>query len=336
MKTLLVHIGYPKTATSSIQLNLLADLHRSGEIEYLNHLNKEVDFMGSFYCKNILHYIMSGKYSAGFDLEIEKLRHLNASLSVISNENISFFCEDFSWAYSSGRAVENVQRLKEVFEDLFDEVKIVMTLRNQLTMIPSFYTQQYFSIIGEEPKFKNYETWIKSNFGKDIPSNKLIFNYLEMYRAYTRFFNIDDIHVLLFEDFKNDKEVIYTRLSILLGVSLNYVYDIMESRSQNISKKGKGTLYVDSPTLEKVIKNKIKQTFKKVLSEDKIVLIGRFFKKMIPIAMLNKQVDAQVEIRGLTPEEITYIQNRYSESNQSLMQEAGLDETKLLEYGYIA
>ncbi|WKN32549.1 hypothetical protein PZB74_04220 [Porifericola rhodea] len=335
MKALVVHIGYPKTATTSIQLNLLAALHSAGKIEYLNHLNKESDYLGPFYCRNVLNYVMSGEYTMDVEKELNELKKIDSDISVVSNENISFFCENFSWAYSSGKAVDNVQRLKEVFKDIFDEVKILMTLRCQLTMIPSFYTQQYFSIIGEQPKFKDYGNWITENFGNERSLENLIFNYAEMYKAYKDSFGAENVYVLLFEDLKKDKRTSYGLLGQVFNVSIEFVYNTMVNASQNISKKGKESLYVDNPTLEKVIKNNVKLTLKKILPEDTIVTVGRLFKKLIPVSLLNKQINKKVEVRALTAEEMLYLQSRFCDSNKKLADELSLDSKKLKEYGYI-
>lgn len=335
MKTLIVHIGYPKTATTSIQLNLLAGLYSEGKIEYINHLNKEVDYAGHFYCRNVLNYIMGGEYTTDVATELEELKKIDANVSVISNENISFFCENFSWAYSSGKAVNNVQRLKEVFEHIFDEVKILMTLRCQLTMIPSFYTQQYFSIIGEQHKFKDYGSWINENFGDEMSLENLMFNYAEMYKTYKDSFGVENVYVLLFEDLKKDKITSYGLLSQVLNVPIEFIYDTLDNASRNMSKKDKGSLYVDNPTFEKVVKNKVKSTLKKILPEQKIVLIGRLLKNLIPSSILNKELNKKVEIRGLTVQEVVYLQNRFCESNKKLAEDLDLDNNKLKEYGYL-
>lgn len=61
MKKLIIHIGYHKTATTTLQMNLFTLLHDKGYIEYLNHTNLIDDNLEQFNVKNIVDFILGSK-----------------------------------------------------------------------------------------------------------------------------------------------------------------------------------------------------------------------------------------------------------------------------------
>ena len=59
--------------------------------------------------------------------------------------------------------------------EYFDSIEIIMTIRSQKTIIPSYFTQEYFNIIHETPNFKDIGKWLKENFNEQIKDDDLIF-----------------------------------------------------------------------------------------------------------------------------------------------------------------
>nr|WP_319569934.1 hypothetical protein [uncultured Draconibacterium sp.] len=333
MKKLILHIGYPKTATTTFQLNLFAQLHKEGKIEYLNHLNKSTDYLGDYYCKNIISYILTGTRNDEYLDELELLKSIDQKVVVISNENLSFFSENFSWAYSNSKAINNIKRIKNVFQNIFD-IEIIMTIRSQITMIPSFYTQQYFNIIEEVPKFKNFDRWFTENF-HEKSCNDVIFNYNSLYNSYKKEFGENNIHVLLFEDLKENKNRICQQLSDIFDITPKIILEAIEGKAQNISKRSNALMYVDNPSLEKLLKIKIKYLLNRVFSRQSTVVIGRAIKKLIPKKLLSIELKKDLAIGELTSENINYIYDLFENENRSIGQNLNIDNQTLLNYKYL-
>ena len=96
--------------------------------------------------------------------ELEKIKLINNPISVISNENISFFSEDYSMAIHNSNAKKNARRIRKIFSPYFDEIQILMFTRAQVTIIPSFYAQLFNHITSIQPRFKKMSKWLETNF----------------------------------------------------------------------------------------------------------------------------------------------------------------------------
>ena len=94
MKKLIIHIGFPKTATSSLQLNIFSELMATGEIEYLNHLDLKNKKLGNISVKNIITSIIGLSTDIDYSAEIEEVSKIKHPLSIISTESISHVSEN--------------------------------------------------------------------------------------------------------------------------------------------------------------------------------------------------------------------------------------------------
>ena len=163
MKKLIIHIGNLKTATTTLQDNVFYELYKSGKIEYLNHTNDKTQNFGSYYCKNIIQYITGQSNNinnVAFKNELNNLKKIDNEITLLSNENISLYYNNMSWSQLNSSAIINSKKIKELFQPIFDEIKIIYSIRTQETLIPSFYTQCFAQITGENPKYKDFKFWI--------------------------------------------------------------------------------------------------------------------------------------------------------------------------------
>ena len=130
MKKLIVHIGYPKTATTSIQENVFAGLHNGGLINYLGRTAQRTRSKLGF--KSVDY---SEMLRTNFQLNgpVEKItKYLsNEKINVISDEDFLFptIC---TYARFGGK-VSLDQMLFHLKQQLTDDiaVKVLISLRNQ-------------------------------------------------------------------------------------------------------------------------------------------------------------------------------------------------------------
>jgi len=335
-KKLIIHIGYPKTGTTSLQLNLFKELMVSGKIEYLNHLNKKVDFLGDIFCGKTLAYVMGMSSIRNFEDELNAFKKITNPVSVISNENLSFFCSGFSWAYQSANAADNAKRISEVFSPYFDTIEVLMFVREQSSMIQSFYAQQYNHIIAEEPKFVKVDKWMKANFIAKCPAEKLIFDYNFIYNSFSNVLGVNNIKLFLFEDLKNNPSQIASTLSEVFGVERDFVLEaISESKQKNKTMTNQSNgLIASSSDLTNILSFIYRKYFKVILSENNAKKIKNSLVKPFASHILNFKL--QNKIHCLNDEQVSAIKSLYGESNYTLSKlDTGLKDS-MIQYKYLS
>ncbi len=336
MKKLIVHIGYPKTATTSIQQNFFTKLMKDDKIEYLNHLNRSDEFLGEIYCGNIISYITSQNYDkAQLENEIINIQRIKKKIAVISNENISFFSKNFNWAYQNGQAINNVKRIYEVFDGIFDVIEILIGIRAQKTLIPSFYKQQYYLIINENPSFKNYNKWLDANFGRHINEENLFLNYEQIFREYSNIFGRENVYLLVFEDLKNDVNSYVNTLSKVLEVDEKIVKNLLSHMPKNVTKTDKrGNILSSKPKIGQLLTLPFKNRVKNYLSKKQFEKVKEVYKMILPESIRKIEIPTSKKLNVILLENIDEVVQRFYDSNVNLMKVANLDEKKMIKYGY--
>ena len=334
MKKLIVHIGYPKTATTTLQHNLFKGLNKSGEIAWL-HGNPHFNDNSKLIVRAEAHIAeITGDGRDNFteeDLEKEKdgFKMINKEISVISDESLSFKFPDFSWVYSRD-AIQNMEKIKTLFSPYFDSIEIIMTARNQQTIIPSFYVQCYKRLVSEDSRFTDMATWVNERFS--MHAQDLIFDYAQMYGACASVFGKKKVHILIYEDLLHDKTSFYSALGRVLNVNSAEIERLIEINTQNTTKKSKegylGTKNsafhkrIVSPVRKLIFKNSNSSFYKKC-QELYLLIVPKSFRV------------AQTSIKKLSGKDLEFIHQRFLISNKELIENGDLDTEKMKRYKYI-
>lgn len=158
VKKLIIHFGYRKTATTTLQMNLFNKLHQKGYMEYLNHTNLINNNIKQFNIKNVIDFILGTNYKDNkIESEFNNLKLIKNKISLISNENISLFHDDFSYLKLDDFEINNTLKIKNLFDKYFDSMEILIVIRAQKSIIPFFYAETYGQLIAARNKFKNIE-----------------------------------------------------------------------------------------------------------------------------------------------------------------------------------
>lgn len=335
-KKLIIHIGFPKTATTSLQLNLFSDLYKDRKLEYLNHLNVKSPYLGNIEVKNVVKYITSNIRSSAVEKELKFLKQLPAGNYLISSENISFFYESFTWGYTSEMTLDNFHRIKELFSDIFNDIEFLIGIRAHINLIPSFYRQQYQHMVVENPKFKKFNHWLDFSLSeKSLSGELLLLNYTIVYRRIVDLFGKDKIHILVFEDLFNNPDDFYNQLATFFGVSKIFIEDSLSKEKINVGTRALGNYITSQPTINQKYIGPIRYVIKKVFSQ-KIFNIGaKYFGLLMPTNILNKSTGKGLVLDGITEEQLQKIYSAYKDSNLELMNLAGLEYEKFIKYKYI-
>lgn len=337
MKRLIVHIGYMKTATTSLQINCFTPLRDKDKIEYLNHtIDTDYDKLGQYNVNNIVSFILGTYHGEGLQKELLELEKIKSNTTLLSNENISCFSEKYPSTSSLAGATSNADKIHGLLSPYFDKIEIIMTIRDQKTMIMSFYTQVYLTIVNFQPTWGDFDVWFTDNFKQKSNNQGQFLDYHAMFTAYANYFGKENIHVLVYEDLLHNKNCFYQRLANIFVVKRDEIKELFESSVQNKTKKtNKGSSETEKGDLHAKLFSIAHRFFKK--KDSKLFWITKkLFKILIPNKLLHAKIGSGVTVSKLTDYDETFIKSLFNQSNEQLIAHAGLDRQKMIQYGYIS
>ena len=215
MYKLLLHIGLPKTATTSLQCNVLMPLHEQGRINFLgsSEVPGGLPFFDPF--RDVFKRIKAKPLSPD---ELRRLRPVAEAmldrrrLNVISKESITS-----ETVYDDGTRRDSLAMLHNLAE-LFrgDDVTVLISLRSPMDRVLSAYVKGYrWRSTGEGGTYNTIDQFV-SELLRHGPDDESWFTFF--YNAYLRALarHFDRIKVLLYEDLQHDRPSYFSQLGALL------------------------------------------------------------------------------------------------------------------------
>ena len=220
---MVIHTGYCKTATTSFQDNFYA-------------LHPEIDFWGKQYSdRNIENLINQLKFQDDVSFDVLKIKNIVSRLERNTPKNKIAVISDESLSNCSNTGIV-LKRIREVFED----VKILITIREQFSLLSSMYSNQryIFKNVPEGCEFPvSINQWLSYNFSQ--PNMGFIGTL--RYDLYIKFaqnlFGIDNVKVLLFEDFIHNKDIFICNLCEFIGIDdVELVKELLNMEKKNSAR----------------------------------------------------------------------------------------------------
>jgi hypothetical protein len=301
MKRLLLHVGYPKAASTSLQNGLFLQLHREKAINFLGRAF-ESGFYGTKANKNI--------YKDWFDYVVEG-GHNEAghSIGTLSDSLPNVFSEGlFMMNERRRQAIAVPYILHKYFSPQADEVAVLLVIRKQPDLIPSYYTQNYRKM--DKKRFAGY---LAHNLAQGWRGEAKIFNLHDVASAYAAVFGRDNVHVALFEDFVHDRDSFSAQLGRAMNVEPGAIKRNLGDAQLNATRKEAGTLVI-----------------RKLSTKSMRFLLIRAMEKL----GLNFADSLQIRIPAVTDQEKKTIFESFKDSNLRLAEDFSLDKQAMREYGY--
>lgn len=207
-KKILLHIGYPKTATTTFQEHVFKNLHQTGKINYLGRNSiKSNKFEGEDYAIEL-------RKKGLFDKSISCNYTLHPRLlNVISDENLLMLNSINKIQYKSESDWKHM--LNTVFSLIEDfEIEILVTLRKQSDLIFSLFVQKYKFLYAEKTGV-NFENFVFHEKSRVLKSEFDMYNFDELDDFLTS--KNFKVNYLLFEDLYHDKSSISSDLKNVLN-----------------------------------------------------------------------------------------------------------------------
>lgn len=246
MKTLTIHLGYPKTATTFLQNNLFCKVESSlyfgkydGEYSdenigkiFLDLGRLRVASFVSKYQKGVVSNYVGGN---------ERI--------IISDEspmfNIVRSANNFDDLSVRDNVLELVEKIKHISDGF--NVKILLTVRDQSEIIPSIYAQSYANFFSCHKKYKEFSSFVgafkKGGELEDYLNYKLIDNLLK------KSFGADNVAVIPQEIIFSNKLKGTSLLSDILNKPHEEIYKILDSCEPENVRSGGGGWSSDSTNM---------------------------------------------------------------------------------------
>lgn len=268
--TLYIHVGKGKTATTFLQNKIFND-HKD-----INYIAKDKNnypewliqwhYADDFHYNNIKDTIRNKLYD---NLQKDKI-------NVISSEAFSIV----------GDLYKQVNRIK----DIYPEAKIILTLRDPIDAILSFYKYN-IKEEGFTSSLENCIDWKRTPmvFYKRKPIYIADFYYNEIINLYIKFFGKENLLILQYEDLMNNNKKFFLNLSKYLNVDINATN--LKNHLQRKLNKSPLNKDIDKLRIEN-IQNKIYTDFKtfegEIIPKDNTQIMDQELKNKIIEAVKGK------------------------------------------------
>jgi len=193
MFEIIIHLGYPKTASSSLQENLFYELEKKGKIKYFAYRKKKKDEKLTlrpssrlFLNKNILNRYMSFSRKK---INILSDESFTVPLKIRNNN----FGENIKNPIQFPKILK--RQIKKKFKKDKINIKAFVVLRNQADLIFSLYVEEY-----NLKEYKNIDILFENNT-LNLEGYEIL-NYYKYYKVLSKTFGKKNIKFLFFEDLK--------------------------------------------------------------------------------------------------------------------------------------
>lgn len=212
MKRVIIHLGFPKTGTTTLQNELFNKLN---DHVYLGrpYVNYEVEeLFTSILNDNETNF--SAKASGYRDY----LKHFVGDTSImISNEGLT----NSSITEKSGLNSKDVfKRLYTVFSG-FGDIQIILTIRDQITILPSFYAQFVKEV--------TFDEFIRNGVDKNISIFDNLY-YSRILMELNNIFGDQNVCCIRYEDLINDRNKFAGKLADAIGIEVSNVLETLEMK----------------------------------------------------------------------------------------------------------
>ena len=225
-----IHLGLPKTASTSIRFNLFA---KHSQVHYLGkHIGGQISpeirpaILDGESLRNTL--LKSWRPPKRIDFNTE------GKTPVLSLENLS-----------GGPLWKKMAQARH-FRRVLGPCQIVLFLREPVSFLKSFYAQmlrnfqeqlpenrpRWMNALDEAPLVFEMDDWLDQTWN-DIASPKNYISTADTALAYARMFGKQNVHLFLFEQFVRDPESVITSLSNLLQIDPKESLQLLQKKRSN-------------------------------------------------------------------------------------------------------
>ncbi len=318
-KKIVIHIGYAKTGTTFLQRQIFQKIDSYIVMEHFDALeffNPIINYDSSIYDEELV--------LKEYNEFIKRKDFKNKVGLIISNERLELEGVDVGLI---------ANRLK----NLFPNAKILITIREQLDLLLSWYLFKGYSskYLGKpfKGKYMEINEFIENGIENKSNNHVMRLQFHSLFIVYSNLFGKENINILLFEDIFNNKYKLSDYLEVIFECKIKF--KINKSLKINFRKRNEELLKHSNYYFNRELSNYFTdRNIIAVLINIPFILIG---KSLSPIIRKSSIFEFKNELGGFVPKinsrNIKYLKKIYSESNKKLEKIINLN---LKSRGYIS
>mgnify|MGYP005845258191 CR=1 FL=1 len=340
MSKTIIHVGYPKTATTTLQSNVFIPLHRSGELSYLGNETNAAD--GNLHADSnfVLRILLGAPFNNRLAMNtcvpssmlshyreqkldpVVKLASVKGSLAgFLSQEVVNVISfEQLTKPYRGAlKWTDYPARLSQVFSKAAQDVQVIVTIRRQDQLMESFWQEKGAGYYMKS----SYKTPSRFYF-LNAPGHQLrneehvgIFNFHKTITAYANEFRAENVHVLFFEDLLHSPEQYFSTWCDLLKLDYARMMEMFVGNgARRLSQKDDGQIYLNLG-IARLLWPEI-----------------RWFPLKV-VRTLLKRFSRRVSVPRFTADERNAIFDRFRDSNLRMANDFNVNSASMKRYGYV-
>ena len=228
MKKIIIHLGLPKTATTTLQHNLFQALHDEGKINFLGKALNYDERSGEVESINYTGKIIR-------DAAEQKIKITEAKIKIddlLVNDKLNVFSDEGLMVAYPGKVNLSIANKIENLEMLLSdyEVTILFFLRQPVDYFYSIYVQlhpEFYSL------YSKWDTFEKFSYFYFKHQKNILFESFDYEKTLSTISASFDVNVLLYEDLIHDKAYYYSEVANLLSVNEGDVRSLIEGNHLN-------------------------------------------------------------------------------------------------------
>jgi len=240
-----IHIGLPKTATTTLQQYLFP---RHPGLSYLGKYNRQGLF-GDYpfaAAKKLNQHLLNLRKTFG-------VRNAVGMKSWLTTNEIDELQRQFELANHAGKITiysqeaicglseESTDKFAELLVTIFGKCRILVTIREPLSFTKSQYFQMLKSHnvasgrelkkhVGSAPRYFDINEWALLGLDHQAHSLKRMLEIGKVAKLYAKYFGTEQIKFIIFEQLKSDASVFFNELSVFLGIDPTQTLQLSENR----------------------------------------------------------------------------------------------------------
>ncbi len=310
MKTIYIHIGFPKTGTKYLSRRFFSrnpKIENFGKQQSLQDIDP--DLLSSF--NKIIQ-----KKKIGFEDE-KKIMKSITKINLKNNKINLISYEGFTQLNFSVSHIEIFKRLKSFFLRCGIKIKIFATIRSQIEMIPSHFANAP-KLYSNLPT-KGFKEFIKQLEQKNKKTSQVIstvfdrYKYYRLYSKLIKLFGKKNIKFLFFEEMRDDKKSFFKELNNFLKLG-KFNNNIINADAENVTRK-KNNKYL------RINKYLIKKLNKSIIFKIFLIPFSSSIKKKLYNYTANIIIDTIYffDPIELNDDQISTIKKYYHKDNSKLI-----------------